>query len=85
MPFVLMFSVRFQVVELSSAIADEALELTRRHPLRAYDAVQLASALATNRLIIYSGANPLIFLCADRRLLAVAQAEGLNVDNPDLH
>lgn len=74
-----------QVIELNSRLAEEALQLTQHHPLRGYDAVQLASGLAANRLLINSGARPLIFLTADRRLLAIAQAEGLIVDNPNLH
>ncbi len=52
------------------------------HPLRAYDAVQLASAmLAQFRLETAS----LVFLTADDRLLTAAAAEGLLTDNHNLH
>lgn len=35
---------QYQVVELDAAVAEAAIQLVRLHPLRAYDAVQLASA-----------------------------------------
>ena len=57
--------------------------LLERHPLRAYDAVQLASGLFANDLLIAMEQPTLTFLCADDRLLAAAQAEGLAIDNPN--
>ena len=63
-------------------MADYYLE---RYPLRAYDAVQLASALLTRDTLQTIGLPPLTFLAADDRLLAVAQAEGLATDNPSAH
>jgi len=76
---------RYQIVELTSTITDEALHLTTQHALRAYDAVQLASGLFANRAVISAGTMPLVFLSADERLNAIAQAEGLNTDNPARH
>ena len=57
---------------------NRASELTSRHPLRAYDAVQLASCLALARTMPESPT----FVCADRRLLTAAKAEGLPVLDP---
>ena len=52
-----------------------AMRLLRVHPLRAADALQLAACLAV------CGENPaqMVFLCADARLLAAADKEGLTV------
>jgi predicted nucleic acid-binding protein len=73
------------LVEVDAAVSDLAGELVDRHPLRAYDAVQLASALAANRILQLLALSPLTFLSADDRLVAVARAEGLIADNPNLH
>ena len=59
--------------------------LANLHPLRAYDAVQLATAWSLNRDLVNDGEAPLTFICADDRLLAVAQVEGLRTDNPNHH
>jgi len=56
-----------------------------RYPLRAYDAVQLASAIFARSGMQAAGASPLSFLSADTRLLTAAQAEGFVTDNPNLH
>ena len=56
-----------------------ASELTSRHPLRAYDAVQLAACLSLARIV----PGPPTFVCADRRLLSAAEGEGLAVLDPN--
>jgi predicted nucleic acid-binding protein len=61
-----------------------AAELTQRHPLKAYDAVQLAVALRSKQVPArYELA--LTFVSGDAQLLAAAEAEGLIVDNPFEH
>ena len=57
----------------------------RAHTLRAYDAVQLTSALITNETLQRTGQPALIFLSADERLLEAAHKENLPTDNPNLH
>jgi predicted nucleic acid-binding protein len=60
------------IAGVTTAILDAAALLVARHPLRAYDAVQLASAIAAART------NPgLRFACFDTTLSAAAAAEGL--------
>jgi len=71
---------QYQVAELTLTLAEAAGQLVTQHPLRAYDAVQLASALG-----VQARAPTLIFLSADDRLIAVAQAAGLATDNPAHH
>ncbi len=75
----------YQLVVLDDAIVNMAYALLERHPLRAYDAVHLATAIAVNRWLVDTGEVALTFLCADNRLLAAASAEGLAIDNPNDH
>jgi uncharacterized protein len=62
-----------------------ALLKVKKHPLRAYDAVQLAAALSIQDEIKLPNGAPFHFLTADDRLLAISQAENLLVDNPNCH
>jgi predicted nucleic acid-binding protein len=75
----------YRLIEVDGSVCTLAQDLIIRHPLRAYDAMQLASALIANRVLLEANLAALIFLSADARLLPVAQAEGLGVDNPNLH
>lgn len=76
---------QYHFVELEGAVVNLAGDLLDRHPLRAYDAVQLASALMINSALIAADLSGLIFLTADDRLLSTAQIEGMDCDNPNLH
>jgi predicted nucleic acid-binding protein len=67
---------RYVVVEVSEVVCRLAVELAGRHPLRAADALQLASALFLRE----STRQPVLFLCFDERLVAAAQGEELAVD-----
>ena len=75
----------YRVLELSPTVAGRACRLLEQHPLRAYDAVQLATALSANDLLLASGLPALTFLSADTRQLSAAQAEGLATDDPNAH
>jgi predicted nucleic acid-binding protein len=59
--------------------------LCRIYNLRAYDAVQLNCALNTRKDALADQMPPPIFVCADKRLVEFAYAEGLTVDNPQDH
>jgi predicted nucleic acid-binding protein len=61
-----------------------ATELTQQHPLKAYDAVQLAVALHY-RQVLARYKLALTFVSGDTQLLAAAAAEELAVDNPFDH
>jgi len=75
----------YDFVELYSNLVLLARDLLDHHRLRAYDAVQLASAIAVLRALIAADLPPLVFVSADDPLNAVASAAGLMVDNPNLH
>ena len=75
----------YVVVTIQRALIERAASLCLSHPLRAYDALQLACALeARDDAILVDGSAP-AFVCADIHLLAAAQAEGLSVENPKAH
>ena len=73
----------YRFIELIPAVIDLARQLLERHPLRANDAVQLASALIANNSLTTAGLTALVFLSADDRLNNVATNEGLTVENPN--
>lgn len=77
--------VLYRFIELEAPVIALAGELLDRHPLRTNDAIQLASALLANRALVNAGLEALTFLSADDRLLAIARAEKLAVDNPNSH
>ncbi|NJR41118.1 MAG: type II toxin-antitoxin system VapC family toxin [Leptolyngbyaceae cyanobacterium CSU_1_4] len=79
------FTDQYEIVELTPTLTALAGELCARQSLRAYDAVQLASALTILPIIAQSPENSLTFLTADDRLLRAAQLEHLQADNPNLH
>lgn len=69
---------RLLVVEVTSSIAARARDLLVEHPLRAADAVQLASALDLQDEL----GRRIEFVCFDERLAAAARAEGLALLGP---
>ena len=83
--FALISGAEYQMVEFTAAVVGHARVLLERHPLRAYDAIQLASASVAGEALVADGLAEPIFLAADDRLLDAARAEGMVVDNPNLH
>ncbi len=61
-----------QLIEASTDILHTAADLVARHPLSAYHAVQLASALEVLRIV-----GDCSFGCFDRQLSTAAAIEGL--------
>jgi len=76
---------QYHTIGLSTTIVRRAGNSLLAHPLRAYDAVQLASVLDMKEQLAYTSLAPPIFVSADRRLLAAAEAEGLVTDDPNRH
>lgn len=74
-----------QTVQVSESIIRSAGSLAVRHALRAYDAIHLATALQVGDRLISAGLSRSVFVSADSDLLAAAQSEGLQVDNPNHH
>ena len=77
------FAGSFNKADLTDSIVSEAVRLAEHYTLRGYDAVQMATALETNRKRLSDGLSALIFVSADAELNDAAQAEGLVVENPN--
>ncbi len=74
----------FKSLSLTAKIIRRAATLTQQHPLKAYDAVQLATAIDLNALFELEDFSS-IFVTSDKTLLQAAEAEGLQADNPLNH
>jgi hypothetical protein len=79
------FRQRYTTAQVSDPIVELAVELTGRHPLRAYDAVQLATALELNQILRGHRLPPLTFISADKALCDAARAAGLRAEDPNDH
>ena len=79
------FRYRYNILDVEPTVMDTARRMANHHPLRAYDAVQLATAWLLNQDLLRTGKPPITFICADNRLITIAQAEGLQTDNPNHH
>lgn len=73
------------IIDFSANLVNDAVALTRKHALRGYDAVQLATVLEIHNERTALGLSPLILLSADTDLNTAAVSEGLVVDNPNNH
>ncbi|MCI0737474.1 MAG: type II toxin-antitoxin system VapC family toxin [Gemmataceae bacterium] len=79
------FQNQFRHITVQSPILLEAIDLVSKHPLRAYDAIQLSAALYLQRVRVPMSLSRLTFLSADKVLNQAALAEGLLVDDPNDH
>jgi uncharacterized protein len=75
----------FRVVTTDAAILDTAIRLLAVHSIRAYDAIQLASALHLAAEYQSAGLPSPGFISADQMLNRAALAEGLGVEDPNAH
>jgi uncharacterized protein len=76
---------RYNVLEMTPALFTEAMLAARKHGLRAYDAVQLTVALEVNRFNHKTNFESVTLISADRDLNTAAIAEGMTVEDPNLH
>ena len=83
--FDLLVQSEYIVVLVNRAIFTRAAALCRIHPLRAYDAVQLACALTRRDDDLAAGQSALIFVCSDTVLRNAAGAEGFVTENPNAY
>jgi predicted nucleic acid-binding protein len=74
---------RIKMIAVTDEIIRLAADLTQRAPLRAYDAVHLATALTLNDYLARARIPELIFISADQLLLETAHLEGLKIENPN--
>ncbi len=80
---------RYHVMPITDDVVARARSLIGQanlpHPLWTYDALHLAGAQMVADILAALGSSPLTFLTSDRRLLSIAHALGLAVDNPEDH
>jgi predicted nucleic acid-binding protein len=76
---------QYWLIDVDQERIIRAIELTRRHKLRGYDAAHLACALFLRETLLAHGLPTPVLLSADQELLAAAQAEGLATDDPNSH
>ncbi len=67
----------YLTVEVSDEVLHLSRDLIKRYALRAFDALHLASAKSISQSLNLSMA----FVCADRRLLGCAKAEGFTIQS----
>mgnify|MGYP001026931193 CR=1 FL=1 len=79
------WATQYQIVEITAAVVNRAMEYAERYGLRGYDAVQLAVAYELNAVRQDMGLPPLVFVCADNDLNRAAVAEGMVVEDPNHH
>lgn len=72
----------FQIVEVGPVISDLAIAVARSHRLRAYDCLQLSTALLLHRQRVRFDLAPLSFVSSDGDLNEAASSEGMIVEDP---
>jgi predicted nucleic acid-binding protein len=75
----------YALIAITAPVIARACEALQTHPLRAYDALHLACALAVREVLENQQLSVPIFVAADDPLLAAATAEGFGVENPLQH
>ena len=76
---------QYSLVDVTKEVYIHAGDLCRIHKLRAYDAIQLVCALQANIKIVVPEGVVLTFVSADTDLLGIAEAEGLDIQNPNVY
>jgi len=77
----------FSIVDVTGQILEAAVRSARNYSLRAYDAVQLASAIAVRTALAVPAGNVPDFtlVSADHALNDAARLDGLRVEDPNIH
>jgi len=73
----------YKIIETGQTVIEKAGEYVQKHPLRAYDSVQLASAMVLYPFFLDIRPEIFTFVSADDRLLSAAQKEGMSIENPN--
>jgi predicted nucleic acid-binding protein len=79
--FLLHAEKEYLIYPQDNAVVAHARSLITKYPLRALDAIQLASAREASNAL----SEPMIFVSADNNLLAAAAGESFTTDNPLAH
>ena len=74
----------YLLLRIEEDIIQRAVSLVRHYPLRAADAIQLATAIQLSQALQEAQLGPAIVVSADDRILEAAPHEGLPIENPNL-
>lgn len=75
---------QYRVMEVTAGIVEHAALLARQYPLRGYDAVHLAAAIALDAQFQAVGER-VVLVSADQGQLRAAVSEGMVVEDPNDH
>ena len=75
----------YRQVDITSRLITQAIQLAKTYALRGYDAIQLAAVLTVHVAREAQGLSRLTLVSADRELNGAALAEGVRVDDPNIH
>jgi predicted nucleic acid-binding protein len=76
---------QYLTIDITPTLIARAMGLAELHALRGYDAVQCAAALVVHAYRQALGMPTLTLVSADDALNGAAEAEGLLVDDPNVH
>lgn len=76
---------QYRILEVDRTLTEMAGNLVSHNALRAYDAIQFAAAIRLKNTLNEAQLPDPVFLTADDQLLAISQAAGLPIDNPNQH
>ena len=77
----------FLAIDVRTGNVKAAVDLVLKHGLRAYDSLQLASALEIRNILIQGFPGPVdfVFVSSDHGLNTAAGLEGVEVEDPNNH
>jgi len=75
----------YQVIEVTSALANQAMLLAEQHGLRGYDAIQLAAGCEVHVRYLAAGLPAVTFVSSDTEVNVAAVAAGLPIADPNAH
>jgi predicted nucleic acid-binding protein len=75
----------YRIIEITPALVMRAMALAEMYALRGYDAVQLAAAVEVQARVDTLGLPVLTLVSADEELNVAARAQGLAVEDPNMH
>lgn len=77
--------IQYWLIDVDYSLIERAVELTRQHKLRGYDAVHLSAALFLHETLVQAQLPAPVLVCADNDLSIAAQSVGLSTVDPNTY
>ena len=71
---------RFILLDMDNSYIKSGINLILKRGIRTLDALQLSAAIELKEIV---GAEQMVFVCSDKKLLRAAEEEGFVVENPE--